>query len=585
MQFAVDRALAPHAHGWSTPAHSLADSNDSLPLAPAAAGLPAVPGYELLGMLGRGGMGVVYKARDAGLKRVVAIKQLLLGGNASAQQRERFRAEAEAIARLQHPHIVQVFQFGEYDGQPFFVLEFVPGGSLEQKLADPQPQPPREAARLILLLARALHAAHQAGVVHRDLKPGNILLAPPADEPSLNCAWGLPKVSDFGLAQLRDAEGLQTASGTVMGTPAYMAPEQAEGRVHDIGPAADVWALGVLLYQLLTGRVPFKNDSVPALLLQICRDEPETLGGVPPALAAVVGRCMLKKPEERYASAAELADDLKRFLDGEPVVGPRPPVPRRLRWLGWAGAAALVIVAALAIVWWSGSGGTPPTPAGPATQPAGVGPSREEALTAELSVQVWTTRDASKRGLKVEVEGSGALPLRFGERVQLTARLSRPGYPYLLWIDAEGDVTPLYPWNDNDTGDIDNDLNVPPPVRPAVAEIRSPRREGQGWRAEGKSGLVAAVLLVRREPLRSSAELAGLLAGIKAKWQAVPKPGEQAVMVRGSDGGKDNEAVSVTRGFGKKAGEVNDAVLQLRDRLSDRFEIIRSVSFAQVGDK
>jgi hypothetical protein len=516
-------------------------------------------------------------------KRVVAIKQLL-GGSASAGQLERFRAEAEAIARLQHPHIVQVFQFGARAGRPFFVLEFVAGGSLEKKLANPQPQPPREAARLILLLARALHAAHQAGVVHRDLKPGNILLAP-ADEPALNCAWGMPKVTDFGLAQLSNADRLQTVTGTVMGTPAYMAPEQAEGRVRDIGPAADVWALGVMLYQLLSGRVPFKNDSVPATLLQICCDEPEPLTSVPSDLAAVVGRCLRKKPEERYASAAELADDLKRFLDGETIVEPPPPRRRRVRWLAWAGAAALVIVAALAVVWWSGSRGTPPAPAGPAMQPVVGVPSREEPLTGELSVQVWTTKDASKRGLKVEVEGSGALPLRNGERVQLTARLSRPGYPYLLWVDAEGDVTPLYPWNDNDTGDIDNDLNVPPPVRPAVAEIRSPRREGQGWRAEGKSGLVAAVLLVRREPLRSSAELAGLLAGIKAKWQAVPKPGEQAVMVRGSDGGKDNEAVSVTRGFGKKAGEVNDAVLQLRDRLSDRFEIIRSVSFAQVGDK
>jgi hypothetical protein len=258
---------------------------------------------------------------------------------------------------------------------------------------------------------------------------------------------------------------------------------------------------------------------------------------------------------------------------------------RRGRRLWPAAAAVLAVVAGLLLVWWFGGGATPPVQTSPSPQQVVADAPKEEPLVADLSVQVWTVKDASKRGLRVEVEGSGALPLRNGERVQLTARLSRPAYPYLLWIDAEGEATPLYPWNDNDTGAIENDLGVPPPVRPAVAAIRSPRREGDGWKVEGRGGLVAAVLLVRREPLRTSGELMGLLAGMKAKWQATPVPGGQDVMVRGYDWGRVNEAVSVTRGLGKKAVEVNDAVLQLRDRLSDQFEVIRTVSFAQIGDR
>jgi len=191
-----------------------------------------VPGYEILAELGRGGMGVVYKARHVALNRVVALKMILAGGHAGPQELARFRGEAATVARLKHPNVVQVYDVGEADGLPYFSLEFVEGGSLERKLAG-TPLPAEQAAALVEKLARAMAAAHAEGLVHRDLKPANVLLA----------ADGTPKITDFGLAKKLDTAG-QTASGAVLGTPSYMAPEQAGGKSKEIGPAADVYALG-----------------------------------------------------------------------------------------------------------------------------------------------------------------------------------------------------------------------------------------------------------------------------------------------------------------------------------------------------
>src|SRR6266545_3594210 len=195
----------------------------------------AVPGYEILGELGRGGMGVVYKARQTKLNRVVALKMIRAGGYADESDLARFRTEAEAIARLQHPNIVQIHEVGEHNGMPFFSLEFCPGSSLNRKL-DGTPLPPQQAAQLVETLARAMQAAHEANVIHRDLKPANVLLA----------ADGSPKITDFGLAKKLDDEG-ETQSGAIMGTPSYMAPEQARGKVRELGPAADIYALGAVL--------------------------------------------------------------------------------------------------------------------------------------------------------------------------------------------------------------------------------------------------------------------------------------------------------------------------------------------------
>jgi serine/threonine protein kinase len=224
---------------------------------------PAVPGYEILGELGRGGMGVVYQARHLALKRTVALKMILAGGHAGADQMARFRIEAEAVARLQHPNIVQIHEVGEADGHPYCALEFVEGGSLAQKLHR-QPLPVAAAARLVETLARAVQLAHSRNVVHRDLKPANVLLT----------ADGTPKVTDFGLARQLDSDHGHTQSGAILGTPSYMAPEQAEGRTHDTGPAADVYALGAILYECLAGRPPFVGQTLLQTLEQVRTQEP-----------------------------------------------------------------------------------------------------------------------------------------------------------------------------------------------------------------------------------------------------------------------------------------------------------------------
>jgi serine/threonine-protein kinase len=286
---------------------------------------PSVPGYEVLGELGRGGMGVVYKARQVRADRLVALKMILSSRHASPEDKARFQVEAEAIARLQHPHVVPLYEVGEHDGLPFFSLELCPGGSLDKKLAG-TPLPPREAAALVQQLARAMQAAHAKGVVHRDLKPANVLLAED----------GTPKVTDFGLAKKLDRQG-QTATGHALGTPSYMAPEQASGQGKDAGPAADVYALGAILYECLTGRPPFKAPTPLETLEQVKHQEPVPPRHFQPKLArdleTICLKCLHKESGRRYPSAAALADDLGCFLEGRPISArPAGRAERLWRW-------------------------------------------------------------------------------------------------------------------------------------------------------------------------------------------------------------------------------------------------------------
>ena len=309
---------------------------------------PAVPGYEILDELGRGGMGVVYKARHLKLGRVVALKMILAGGHAGRQDLDRFQTEAEAVARLQHPGIVQIHEVGEHEGLPYLSLEYVAAGSLAAKLhGNPWPAP--RAAELVEQLARAVDHAHQAGIVHRDLKPGNVLLA----------ADGTPKVTDFGLAKKLDAAADATRTGAVMGTPSYMAPEQAQGRTRDVGPAADVYALGAVLYELLTGRPPFKGATTLETLAQVVAHEPvppSHLATVPHDLETVCMKCLRKEAGKRYGSAAELADDLRRFRASEPIrARPVGAAERAVKWVKRhpgvaASLAGLVVVIAVSLL-------------------------------------------------------------------------------------------------------------------------------------------------------------------------------------------------------------------------------------------
>jgi tRNA A-37 threonylcarbamoyl transferase component Bud32 len=290
-----------------------------LPGGGAVAGPPPVPGYEILGELGRGGMGVVYKARHLRLNRIVALKMVLAGGHAGPEDLLRFLSEAEAAARLQHPHIVQIHEIGQHGRLPYFTLEYAGGGSLARKL-NHQPQPPAEAARLAELLAEAVQHAHQHGVVHRDLKPANILLTED----------GAPKITDFGLAKKLEGGAGLTHTGMILGTPSYMAPEQADGKVQEVGPAADVYALGAVLYEMLTGRPPFQGPTAHDTLRQVIADDPAPPRRLQPRLPRdleiICLKCLAKEPERRYTSAEALADDLRRFLAGE-AIRARPDGP------------------------------------------------------------------------------------------------------------------------------------------------------------------------------------------------------------------------------------------------------------------
>ena len=304
---------------------------------------PTVPGYEILSVLGRGGMGVVYKARQNSLKRTVALKMMLAGQHSGAHERVRFRIEAEAVARLQHPNIVQIHEVGESDGCPYCALEFVEGGSLASKICG-NPLAAMEAARLVETLARAMQLAHSRNVVHRDLKPGNILLA----------ADGTPKISDFGLARRLDTESSETQVGAIVGTPSYMAPEQASGFANEAGPAADVYALGAILYDCLIGQPPFRGKTVSETIDQVRTQEPAPPSSrsrnVPIDLERICLKCLRKEPEKRYASAGELADDLGRLLRGEPVLA--RPVGHGQRLWRWcrrnpAVAASLALLGSI----------------------------------------------------------------------------------------------------------------------------------------------------------------------------------------------------------------------------------------------
>jgi serine/threonine protein kinase len=295
--------------------------------------LPQVPGYDVLEVVGHGGMGIVYKARQVKLNRLVALKMILAGGPPA--DLARFRTEAEAVASLEHPNIIRIYEVGEYAGHPYLVLEWADGGNLAEHLAG-APLPARSAALLLLPLARAAAFAHERGIIHRDLKPANVLLRTVDKDAAANASGpaprgpgvpafplAVPKIADFGLDKRLDADQGQTQTGVVLGTPHYMAPEQALGRTRHAGPATDVYALGAVLYEMLTGRPPFTGSSLLETLEQVREHDPvppsHLQPAVPPDLEVICLKCLHKSPADRYAGADELAADLRAYLDGEPI--------------------------------------------------------------------------------------------------------------------------------------------------------------------------------------------------------------------------------------------------------------------------
>ena len=315
-------------------------------------GQPRVKGYDIVGELGRGGMGVVYKAKQRGLNRLVAIKMVLAGEHAGQDALARFKTEAEAVASIQHANIVQIYEVGDKNGVPYFSLEYIDGGSLQQKI-DGKPQAPREAAEIAHQLALAMQSVHERGVIHRDLKPANVLMT----------LHGTPKITDFGLAKRVDVDSSQTRTGSLMGTPSYMAPEQARGDTHAIGPLSDLYSLGAILYEMLTGRPPFQGATLLDTMDQVRSQEPvpptRLQPKIPRDLETVCLKCLQKQPAQRYPDVAALAVDLRRFLDGDPIKArPVGRVEHAWRWVHRNPKVATLSAAIVGLILLLASGAT-----------------------------------------------------------------------------------------------------------------------------------------------------------------------------------------------------------------------------------
>jgi serine/threonine protein kinase len=519
-----------------------------------------VPGYDVLESLGEGGMGVVFKARHRALNRLVALKMIRQVGFAGETRRRRFQREAQAVARLQHANVVQIFDIGEHDGLPYFALEYCPGGSLARKLRG-RPLPAEEAATLVEALARAVHVAHTKGIVHRDLKPSNVLLGED----------GTPKIADFGLARQIDEEG-HTATGVVLGTPSYMAPEQAAG-AKDVGPAADVYALGAILYECLTGRPPFKAETQMATLRQVLDEAPappsQVNPGVPRDLEAVCLKCLEKDPARRYPWALALAQDLRRFREGIEVLrssakkpSATPASPNRPGRRGITasleakiGKVGCSVTATLALVL---VGVFLTIIALPSVQKTR-GPKRLPVKVLSLDVNHF----AGEFGDPCGVLGVDSFVTHRDDQVTVAAHLSRPAYAYLISFRPDGVEELVFP----------DSQDAPPPEE---ERPRYPLRDrGKHYGLDDGEGLqvFAVVVLVGPLPFKEWQARRG-----PAPWKKQPAPPD----VVWRDDGTDVERVTAQGRSKAKDVPGAAAVAGLTDwlRKAPEVEAVAAVGFA-----
>jgi len=536
--------------------------------------VPSLGRYRLLSLVASGGMGMVYRALDPTLGRTVAVKvpHLDLGHPQFEEIADRFVQEARLTAAVEHPNICPIYDAGRDKRMPYAVMAFIEGPTLAAKLAaGSRFEDTRAAATLVRQVAEGVSAAHRQKIVHRDIKPGNILI---------RVSDSMPLLTDFGLARIVQEGGQLTRAGVVAGTIAYMAPEQAAGKTALIGPETDVYALGAVLYQMVTGRLPYEGDS--ATMLACIRDAtvpPDPTAHRPdldPRLVAIIHRAMATAPQDRYSDAGELATALATLpgvsesTTATYVPPPRPVTKRsRSKWLLVAGVLAVVAVVAGWLL-------RPDRSALPL-------------LDGELTIRVWTDPRANdpnvrrKDGIPVDDKQRDALPIRNIDLVHLEVRLNRPAFAYLLWFPAEGGLpTPLYPWDPHPKKGF-----RAPPEQKLVTEIHSPERKDGGWPVSGPSGLETAVLLARDHPLDAD-ELAALQAeiGILPATPLGPDVREVAWLWREPTRPDAWLSRGTLRGIQTEESRdlLDEPVFALLKRLQPRFGLVKAVRFAHAGD-
>jgi serine/threonine protein kinase len=604
---ALARAVAETSSSTSacvsvSPDSTLAECASEVPGPPGM----TVPGYKVLAKLGEGGMGTVYRARHLKLKRLVVLKVLRSDRLGDPEQRRRVLAEAEAIARLQHPHIVQIYDVGEWQPaacdapQPFLALEYLGGGTLDRVLKDRGALEPAEAARLVRILAHAVHAAHRAGIVHRDLKPANVLLAPAVPGSPDNLPFGFPKLTDFGLARLLDVEQRHTLDGQVMGSPPYMAPEQAEGRPA-LGPAADIWALGVILYECLSGQPPFQGRSTLATLDLVRSSTPvpprSPYGEVPAALEAICLRCLKKNPADRYPSAAALAAALSGFLAGETISARpedlEPPRPDRRRpWLIAGLVLAASAVLALVLIPWGHdprSAGAP-VPIAMSSRPATTPPSLLPALKGSIDLVVYESAvpgpdefKPSKSRQRLHLHERGALPLRPNDWIRIEVELNRPAYLYVVWIDTDGKATPLWPWEQNDWAWLPAEQT--PRDRLTLPDLV--KGEAIMPLSGGPPGIESLLLLARETPLTAAenSEVMRILARPLARRPLTRVETEFAVWLENGERVTDEPTRAPILSKAQSSGDPEIQVRSVMKQLQSLFPSTRAVCFGNQGSR
>ncbi len=538
---------------------------DPKPLIPPAFEHQALGRYQVVRLLGKGSFGSVYLAEDSALGRQVAVKVTRPSSQATAEGSS--QEEAQTLARLDHPAIVPVFDLGSLpSGEHYTVAKYIRGQSLADRMMSGS-LTPADAAAILAQVCEGLHHAHQQGIFHRDIKPANILL----DDK------GQALVADFGLAVSEDQQ--QTHRGEVSGSPGYMSPEQVRGDVHLLDGRADIWGVGVILYEALTGKRPFSESSRQQLFEEILGKEPKPPrlmdAAIPVELECITLRCLRKEIADRYATASDVAKDLRRWLTEQGAAATlavnRSPGQRGLLAVG----VGIVMLLVAALVIWrlvgnaaestadtKGSVATSLSPAQPAAEP----------VSGQISLRIWSPQQPERRGKLLDEPGM--LPLAADDQVRVEAELSRPAYAYILWVDGQGKVSPVYPWTPGD-------WSQRPEVETKVARLSLPEQLDTGWELEPSTGMETLLLLGRDEPLPRDVDLQLLLAGLPLQVRQDPRS-----LAWFDNGVPRQDTVRGPRFFDPK--KIDDPLLAthqaLQERLGTRFTFLRAVSFASRGE-